>query len=119
MRRMVILCGIVVVATLVVRAKQDPNSTYLCGDTASGVYMSKSPCPAPKVVVTPQPTWVQDPSAGHYDCPNGWTAYSRGEPYKPNFGVTFTDGLNGGALTDAKGHLMNQRPESGICVKDK
>lgn len=117
MRRMVILCGIVVVATLIVRAKQDPNSAYMCGDTASGVYMSQSPCPAPKVVVTPQPTWVQDHSAGHYDCPDGWTAYSRAEPYPPNDGPFAA--VYYAPTKDAKGHVLQDQPKPGICVKDK
>lgn len=65
----------------------------------------------------PQPTWVQDPSAGHYDCPDGWTAYSRAEPYPPNDGPFAA--VYYAPTKDAKGHVLQDQPKPGICVKDK
>lgn len=118
MRRIAIICGVLLLAGMVVSAKQDTNSAYLCGDTASGIYISQSPCPAPKAVVTPQPTWVQDPSAGHYDCPDGWTEYSREEPSRWNPGGAILT-VNIPPQLDYKKHVLNPRPDPGICVKDK
>ena len=70
-----------------------------------------------KFSTTPIPEWVPDPSAGHYDCPDGWTAYARSEPmpYKipgPVAAVYFPP------KTDKKGHVLNDQPEKPICLAE-
>src|ERR1700675_4496542 len=68
---------------------------------------------------TPQPTWVSDPSAGHYDCPEGWTAYVAAEPSKFSEGGIMTLGMYIRPPLDAKGHVLASRPSPAICVQDK
>lgn len=97
-----------------VKAKQNYGNGEIISGNASTLnapsnYDLRSP---------PQPVWVPDPSAGHYDCPGGWTAYSRSEPYAVRWtGELWSDGL--GTLMDAKGHILKLRPDPGICVEDK
>jgi hypothetical protein len=71
---------------------------------------------------TPKPEWVPDPSAGHYDCPDGWMAYSRSEPDVYHIGgavaayaqpaIYITPRL------DKKGHVLNEQPPPPICIKE-
>lgn len=83
----------------------------------------RSPCPGPDcdkgITITVQPTlqpeWVPEPSAGHYDCPNGWVAYSRSEPYPP---VTAVNANYVPLPTDKKGHVLGVRPPEPICIQD-
>jgi hypothetical protein len=75
----------------------------------------------------PQPEWVPDPSAGHYDCPDGWIAYESVEPkvyrspagglgssftqeYFPNYSIPHVD---------KKGHVLSERPKPPICIQEK
>lgn len=70
----------------------------------------------------PQPIWVPNPSAGHYDCPDGWAAYSRTEPASFNSAFSANgvmDFRNYTIQTDANGHVIESRPAPGICVEDK
>ena len=68
----------------------------------------------------PIPEWVPDPSAGHYDCPDGWTAMESVEPEK-YYGLT----MGGWAYIephptlDKKGHKLKSQPAPPICIKDK
>ncbi len=66
--------------------------------------------------LVPNPVWVPDPSAGHYDCPNGWTAYSRSEP---DVVPSISNAPLYPSLMDAKGHFLRSQPKAGICVKDQ
>jgi hypothetical protein len=64
---------------------------------------------------TPKPEWVPDPRAGHYDCPDGWTAFSSSEPEIPR---TFANLIYSPQPKDKKGHLLGVRPAPGICIQD-
>lgn len=64
----------------------------------------------------PKPEWVPDPSAGHYDCPNGWTAYSRSEPNLVGIGPV--SAIYIAPHLDKKGHLLGDQPPMPICIKD-
>jgi hypothetical protein len=96
------------------------------------------PCPDNSVhradgtdLITPTPEWVPDPSAGHYDCPDGWTAYQREEPNKwsdssialaANLGTTSGNGVVSAIYRrpqlDKKGHELGVQPPPPICIKD-
>lgn len=109
--RKLITIAIVLLASAVLYA-QSRNSRNSCGE---GCTTLQSVTQDSRLQVTPLPTWVPDPSAGHYDCPDGWIAYSRSEP-------TYTAGQLGGLIyhpqmQDAKGHVLADRPEPGICVQ--
>ena len=65
----------------------------------------------------PTPEWVPDPSAGHYDCPDGWTAFRPDEPTKfGNNGIAI--GIYHPLTLDRKGHLLYDRPPVPICIQD-
>jgi hypothetical protein len=77
----------------------------------------------PQTVTTPrtvqvQPTWVPDPSFGHFDCPDGWIAYERSEPYPPFQGSTAAVYI--APPHDAKGHVLNpdKNNRKAICIKE-
>ena len=65
---------------------------------------------------TPKPEWVPDPSAGHYDCPNGWMAYSPSEPEVPYYGPIAA--MYHHPPTDKKGHILGVQPPMPICIKE-
>jgi len=68
-------------------------------------------------IKVPVPEWVPDPSAGHYDCPEGWTAYAKAEP--PKFsGIIYEDDVYIRPSTDKKGHVLGVRPPAPICIQD-
>jgi len=77
---------------------------------------------------TPKPEWVPDPSAGHYDCPNGWMAYTKSEPEKWSPGgatMTFASGQEAMSSAvfitpplDKKGHILGVQPPVPICIKE-
>jgi hypothetical protein len=70
---------------------------------------------------TPQPEWVPDPSAGHYDCPDGWTAMRSAEPEKwraPYNGPIAAPYYLGKPNLDKKGHVLAERPSPPVCVSD-
>ena len=70
---------------------------------------------------SPQPEWVPDPSAGHYDCPDGWTAMRSAEPEKwhtPNILVNGMAMGGGPPTLDKKGHVLAERPSPPVCVSD-
>jgi hypothetical protein len=71
----------------------------------------------------PKPEWVPDPSAGHYDCPDGWTAYTKSEPEVWSYGgATFAaypitaNGVFIPPPRDKKGHVLGVQPPAPICV---
>jgi hypothetical protein len=64
----------------------------------------------------PKPEWVPDPSAGHYDCPDGWMAYKVAEPEKPYYGPVAA--IYRAPTLDKKGHILDDRPSPGICIKE-
>lgn len=69
----------------------------------------------------PKPEWVPDPSAGHYDCPDGWLAMQSVEPevWKPPYwGPTFNDTIPAPPSRDKKGHVLGYRPPPPICVQE-
>lgn len=89
---------------------------------ASGLFaqtanVSPKPVFAQTANAPPKPEWVPDPSAGHYDCPDGWTEYARREPIKPFYGPVAAIFIP--PNTDKNGHLIGERPDPGICIKDK
>jgi hypothetical protein len=120
MKPLLILATIIVLAAGIGNARQTwvPNST----DTQGRIYAQDvTPNNMPDLAGPPQPAWVPDPSAGHYDCPDGWTEYSRSEPYPPTNNLyTLNDGppLGFYETLDAKGHVLALRPAPGICIKD-
>jgi hypothetical protein len=66
----------------------------------------------------PKPEWVPDPSAGHYDCPDGWTAFSQSEP-NPHVDVSIaTNAIYIAPPRDKKGHVLGSQPPPPICVQD-
>ena len=74
----------------------------------------------------PNPEWVPDPSAGHYDCPDGWTAMASVEPMKYYDRFQLTSNPLGmlppvyvSPTLDKKGHELKYRPAPPICIKDK
>lgn len=67
-------------------------------------------------VTPPKPEWVPDPSAGHYDCPDGWTAFSRSEPYPVWNGPIAA--IFVAPHKDKKGHILGEQPALPICVRD-
>lgn len=95
-----------------VAGTSDPN--YQCPEyhitTIDGVAITSS---------SPTPEWVPDPSAGHYDCPDGYSAYVRSElsKYSERFGS-----INAVLITpelDKKGHALRGRPEPPKCIQDQ
>jgi hypothetical protein len=62
------------------------------------------------------PHWVPDPSAGHYDCPDGWTAFSRSEPTIPWSGSVSAVYIE--PHKDKKGHVLGEQPPPPICIRD-
>lgn len=100
------------IAGIAGKAKQqrlDPSDEGILGETTN----------IPNKV--PNPVWVPDPSAGHYDCPDGWSEYARREPPPPppRFGATFDQPICISGCADAKGHVFQERPSPGICVEEK
>ena len=72
-------------------------------------------------VTAPAPTWVPDPSAGHYDCPEGWMHYAPAEPqvYHEMPSSMHLPYFEPPRVTrDAKGHVLGTPPAPGICVKE-
>ena len=67
--------------------------------------------------VIPKPEWVPEPSAGHYDCPNGWMAYSPSEPEVPYYGPIAT--IYHHPPKDKKGHILGVQPPVPICIKEQ
>lgn len=67
---------------------------------------------------SPIPEWVPDPSAGHYDCPEGWTAFSRSEPNPQIDTIVATNAIYIAPPRDKKGHILGSQPPPGICVQD-
>lgn len=67
---------------------------------------------------TPKPEWVPEPSAGHYDCPDGWTAYSRSEPIPYSDAPITANAVYIAPPRDKKGHALGQRPPEPICIQD-
>ena len=72
-----------------------------------------------KVTIAPPPTpvWVEDPSAGHYDCPEGWMEYEPAEPPVYRNGPQTLPYMS--VPKDAKGHVLKFRPAPGICIEVK
>jgi hypothetical protein len=75
---------------------------------------------AAKHGIVPFARWIADPSAGHYDCPDGWMAYAKSEP------PVYRDGpiaANAVAIyipprKDKKGHLIGEQPSAPICIQE-
>ena len=67
----------------------------------------------------PIPEWVPDPSAGHYDCPDGWTAMASVEPMKYSDRFQSVPAVYVLPLLDKKGHELKSQPAPPICIKDK
>jgi hypothetical protein len=74
------------------------------------------PCGGAASCIPPKPEWVADPSAGHYDCPDGWTAYKAEEPRK--FFTGPIAAIYRAPTLDKKGHVLDDRPSPGICIQD-
>lgn len=72
-------------------------------------------------VIIPSPVWVADPSAGHYDCPNGWTAYGRSEPevFKAGGYAVPASAIYRTPNLDKKGHVLSEQPSPPICIQEK
>ena len=106
-------CGVVVCAT----------SDYIRKDSNSHHYMV-SVNGGPEIDVDeitnpPKPEWVPDPSAGHYDCPDGWTAMASVEPMKYYDRFQLTPTVYVSPTLDKKGHELKSQPAPPICIKDK
>lgn len=107
--------------------KNDTIMLNGCVHTDGKVYLPCESFPQSNIVstknmmVTPDPTpeWVPDPSAGHYDCKAGWTAYSKSEPVKYSDSMAPIAAVYNPPPTDAKGHVLGVRPPAPICIKDK
>jgi len=87
----------------------------VCTMPTSGISIALSSSPVP------QPEWVPDPSAGHYDCPDGWMAMISAEPEKWHIPNTFVNGMamgGGPPNLDKKGHILRDRPSPPICIQD-
>lgn len=65
---------------------------------------------------TPTPEWVPDPSAGHYDCPEGWTHYLPSEP--PPHTIVIRNAIYISPNLDKKKHVLLDRPAAGKCIQD-
>ena len=101
---------------------------YICSSGADSIVISTVPCPGGVPLTyggapppSPQPVWVPDPSAGHYDCVEGYSHYERSkdQPKLPYDGPIAAPYFVGPKPTvDAKGHVLGERPAPGICVKD-
>jgi len=79
---------------------------------------------APPSITPPQPEWVPDPSAGHYDCPDGWMASKivslEPEKWHDPFSVNFYPGyLTQIPALDKKGHALGVRPLPPTCMQEK
>lgn len=68
----------------------------------------------------PTPEWVPDPSAGHYDCPEGWMAYQKAEPPVMRDGPIAANmhAIYREIPKDKKGHLLGERPDPPICIQE-
>lgn len=67
----------------------------------------------------PQPKWIPDPSAGHYDCPDGWTAMVSAEPpvWSGSYGQIQLN-IPPPPPRDKKGHVLGVQPPAPICLRD-
>ena len=65
---------------------------------------------------TPKSVWIPDPSAGHYDCPEGWTAFGKVEPEKPYYGPIAA--IYHEPPKDKKGHILGVQPPQTVCIQD-
>jgi hypothetical protein len=102
-------------------ANQQPNHQTLEGDASvcpknwvcgSGTMIT--------ITAPPVPTyeWVPDPSAGHYDCTEGYTAMESVEPQKYSDRFQSVPAVYIITNLDKKGHVLGNRPAPPICVKD-
>lgn len=96
-----------------------------CTVTGIGTSEGKITCPMSIFTVSdspPQPEWVPDPSAGHYDCPDGWIAVVPSEPPKYSPPLLFVPAravhIEAKPNLDKKGHVLGERPKSPICVQE-
>jgi hypothetical protein len=71
--------------------------------------------------IIPSPVWVADPSAGHYDCPDGWTAYGKSEPevFKAGGYAVPASAIYRTPNLDKKGHVLGEQPVPPICLQEK
>jgi hypothetical protein len=113
------ICLLLLCAALTVGA-QSANDTinpkFQIQANTSGVLQKFDPCGGAVSCSPPKPEWVPDPSAGHYDCPDGWMAYSRSEPYPPYNGPVVS--IYRAPTTDKKGHVLQDRPAVPICIQE-
>ncbi len=92
----------------------------------SGTITGQSPPPGNSIllslpttqVIIPSPVWVADPSAGHYDCPEGWLAYTRSEPEVYQV-IAPVPAVYRAPNCDKKGHVLNEQPPLPICIQEK
>jgi hypothetical protein len=64
------------------------------------------------------PEWVPDPSAGHYDCPTGWIAYTRSEPQVYSDAPISAAAVFITPPVDEKGHVLGSQPAPPICIQE-
>lgn len=84
----------------------------------AGAAWGQSDGSAWKTSAAPAPEWIPDPSAGHYDCPEGWMAYQKAEPPVMRDGPIAASAIYREAPKDKKGHLLGERPEPPICIQE-
>jgi hypothetical protein len=72
----------------------------------------------PGTVKPPTAEWVSDPSAGHYDCPDGWMAFSKSEPDPRVDTIVTANAIYIPPPRDKKGHVLGSQPPPPICILD-
>jgi hypothetical protein len=97
-----------------VHAQNTGTITIKPPDSSSATYILKPDG-------TPIPNWVPDPSAGHFDCPDGWIAYERTEPRTYSEQLQSVPAIYQAPILDTKGHVLGAKrtPQYAACIQEK